>query len=69
MKSIIKDHGGRRHPADRRRYTPKNYFPERRATRYRRSGWDRRQYSTASPIVARERRKIYFETTPVEQVA
>jgi hypothetical protein len=37
-----KDNGGRRKLVDRRRYTYSSYFPERRATRFRRSESDRR---------------------------
>jgi hypothetical protein len=40
---VIMDNGGRRRMADRRRYTSRSHFPERRAMRFRRSDEDRRK--------------------------
>jgi hypothetical protein len=57
----MKDKGGRRRTADRRNYTHRDFFPERRATRFRRTGMDRRSVSaTLFPLHA-ERRGVFPE--------
>ncbi len=53
---VIHDHGGRRRNPDRRRYTSRSYFPERRATRFRRSEDDRRKRRQYPSAVSHERR-------------
>jgi hypothetical protein len=56
---VILDNGGRRRRADRRRYSPRSYFPERRALRFRRSEMDRRKNRALA--VAPEERRLAFE--------
>jgi hypothetical protein len=54
----MKDKGGRRRTADRRNYTQSDFFPERRATRFRRSGLDRRRVSASLLPISKDRRVI-----------
>ena len=53
----MKDKGGRRWTADRRQFTHLSHFPERRATRFRRSGIDRRGPAQCRYPDVNERRK------------
>jgi hypothetical protein len=48
----MKDMGGRRRLADRRRYSIKGFFPERRGTRFRRAEEEHRK-NPLSPIARR----------------
>ena len=57
----MKDNGGRRRLADRRSYTHRNHFPERRGTRYRRSASDRRDRLIQPPSGALGRRQAFIE--------
>jgi len=54
-----KDNGGRRRLVERRRYAPTSFFPERRATRFRRSGSDRRRYPADPVSAAIEQREAF----------
>lgn len=57
--TLGKDNGGRRRLAERRRYTRSDFFPERRATRFRRCGYDRRRYPDDIHAVVREKRNAF----------
>jgi hypothetical protein len=57
----IKDRGGRRSLADRRKSSSSDHFPERRFLRYRRSGSDRRSLQSAKVRKKIERRKAFKE--------
>ncbi|KJS31935.1 MAG: hypothetical protein VR64_10525 [Desulfatitalea sp. BRH_c12] len=54
-----KDNGGRRKLVDRRRYTYSSYFPERRATRFRRSESDRRGKAVSEARVIEKRAALH----------
>jgi len=58
----IQDNGGRRRMADRRQYASSSFFPERRATRFRRSCSDRRWYPEATESVGKEKRKAFHRS-------
>jgi hypothetical protein len=59
-KSIrIKDNGGRRRLTERRQYAGSSFFPERRGTRFRRSGTDRRWHSATDVSNLDEKRKVF----------
>ena len=55
----MNDNGGRRYIIDRRRCTKFNYFPERRALRFRRSDFDRRQKPAQNSKKGIERRAAF----------
>jgi hypothetical protein len=55
----IKDLGGRRKLADRRRRTSTDHFPERRWLRHRRSGTDRRSLPFFAGRKRLERRRAF----------
>ena len=57
----IKDRGGRRRLADRRKFSSSEHFPERRVLRYRRSGNDRRTIQNQKIRKRSERRRLYKE--------
>jgi hypothetical protein len=57
----IKDRGGRRSLADRRKASSPDHFPERRFLRYRRSGLDRRNLQSLKLRKKMERRKAFKE--------
>lgn len=52
-----KDNGGRRRLTERRRYAHSNFFPERRATRFRRRASDRRGCPPITVVI--EKRKSF----------
>jgi hypothetical protein len=58
----MKDNGGRRRMTERRQYAGSSYFPERRGTRFRRSGSDRRWHPAAVISVDNEKRKAFDRT-------
>jgi hypothetical protein len=53
-----KDNGGRRILIERRHYTYSDFFPERRATRFRRCGSDRRRYPNVVAVVIEKRKSF-----------
>ena len=55
----LKDRGGRRRIADRRKYSPSDYFPERRILRHRRNGSDRRSRQNLRIQRSEERRRAF----------
>ena len=54
----MKDNGGRRLMIDRRKCTDFDYFPERRALRFRRSELDRRKEWAENSRITIERRAL-----------
>ena len=57
----IKDRGGRRRLADRRKFSSSEHFPERRGLRHRRSGNDRRKLQNQKIRKKSERRRLFKE--------
>ncbi len=57
----IKDRGGRRTVADRRKSSTLDHFPERRSQRHRRSGSDRRSMQNLKVKKKMERRRAFKE--------
>ena len=57
----LKDRGGRRKLADRRKSSSPDHFPERRGQRYRRSGTDRRSLQNLKVKKKMERRRAFKE--------
>lgn len=55
----VNDNGGRRLLIDRRSCTKLNYFPERRALRFRRSDLDRRKIRVHNCKKGIERRAVF----------
>jgi len=63
----MKDNGGKRRLADRRRYSDRFHFPACLGIRFRRSGQDRRKQSGPIVAVGLERRQALIQ--PVEETA
>lgn len=62
----MKDMGGRRRLADRRKYAIKGYFPERRSLRFRRRE-EKHRKNPVSPIDPRfEKRALFIDHKDAE---